>query len=215
MRRTEFDVHVIYDLYWVQHQSATEIAAGYGVTPHVVLNFMRRNSITIRSMSESGIVRHARRFQRSRDDRLLQLFLARVVIRKTSNPDEHWTWIGGKDRDGYGQLTFEKKTIRAARLSLELFVGKIADAHEPDHLCRIRDCVNFTHLEPVTHLENMRRVPKVMRPLATHCRYGHPYNEENTYTWKDKRQCLMCRRIYWRRYERPEVVLSDGCRTSP
>ena len=207
MRRTEFDVQEVYDLYWVQHKSAPEIATGRGVGTHAVLNFMRRHGIPVRSTSESLILRHARRHILSREERLLRLFLARVVIRKTCDPDEHWLWIGAKDRDGYGQLCFESKTIRAARLSWELFVGKIPDGHTPDHLCRVRDCVNFAHLEPVTHLENMRRVPKVVRPLATHCRKGHPYDEVNTYFRQGHRQCRACRQEFWRTYERPKMVL--------
>lgn len=28
---------------------------------------------------------------------------------------------------------------------------------ELDHVCRVRACVNPAHLEPVTHIENVRR----------------------------------------------------------
>jgi hypothetical protein len=38
-----------------------------------------------------------------------------------------------------------------------LLVGPVPAGLELDHLCRVKLCVNPIHLEPVTHLENMRR----------------------------------------------------------
>ena len=32
-----------------------------------------------------------------------------------------------------------------------------------------------------------------VRPLATHCRHGHSYTEENTYWHRGHRQCRICR----------------------
>jgi hypothetical protein len=40
---------------------------------------------------------------------------------------------------------------------------------ELDHICRVRNCVNPDHLEPVTHAENMRRSSN----WRTHCKRGH------------------------------------------
>jgi hypothetical protein len=59
-----------------------------------------------------------------------------------------------------------------------MFVGPIPDGHEIDHVaargCRHRDCIEPTHLEPVTRLENCRRVPR-----PTHCSSGHPMSGDN------------------------------------
>ena len=50
--------------------------------------------------------------------------------------------------------------IRGLDSQALLAVGPIPDGREIDHLCRNHRCVNPDHLEPVTHLENMRRRPR-------------------------------------------------------
>jgi len=69
--------------------------------------------------------------------------------------------MGNKNADGYGQLGLRKNgystTVQAHRLCYELLVGKIEDGLQVDHLCRIHNCVNPDHLEPVTQRENIVR----------------------------------------------------------
>jgi hypothetical protein len=48
--------------------------------------------------------------------------------------------------------------VRPAHVVMyERHVGLVPDGLELDHLCRNTSCVNPSHLEPVTHAENMRR----------------------------------------------------------
>jgi hypothetical protein len=62
---------------------------------------------------------------------------------------------------------------------------------ELDHLCRNRACVRFDHLEPVTHVENVRRSP-IGNGAKTHCPQGHAYSPENTYQYSYGRICRPC-----------------------
>jgi len=68
--------------------------------------------------------------------------------------DSHWLWTGPIMANGYGKV----KNVLAHRASYELHVGPIPEGLEIDHLCRVRNCINPEHLEPVTGAENMRRV---------------------------------------------------------
>lgn len=97
----------------------------------------------------------------------------------------------------------ERKVVH--RIAYELLVGPIPDGLQLDHLCRVRNCVNPDHLEPVTGQENMRRG---YFGTKTHCPNGHAYDEANTYIFSNTRgrhrQCRTCtnqrtRDLYYRK----------------
>lgn len=66
-----------------------------------------------------------------------------------------WVWGGGLGDGGYGRAS----TGLAHRAVWRSLRGPIADGLQLDHLCRVRECVNPDHLEPVTGKENVRRSP--------------------------------------------------------
>jgi hypothetical protein len=111
-----------------------------------------------------------------------------------------WEWIGSslkKVTGNYGQIRVgkrgESKLVRAHRYSYEIFVGKIPEGLSLDHLCKNTLCVNPSHLEPVTHAENMRRGRNATK---THCKNGHERVSANLYiNPRGAKECAICRKI--------------------
>lgn len=58
---------------------------------------------------------------------------------------------------GYGQRQFDGRRYVAHRWMYEQRVGPVPDGMHLDHLCGQPDCVNPSHLEPVTAQTNNRR----------------------------------------------------------
>ncbi len=110
-----------------------------------------------------------------------------------------WDWTASKIVSGYGKFNAGGTTVYAHRLAYELVVGPIPEGLTIDHLCRNRGCVNPTHLEVVSHGENVRRgaaagtFGKANR-VKTYCPHGHPYSVENTRLYRGMRYCKACGR---------------------
>lgn len=108
-----------------------------------------------------------------------------------------WEWTGYRNPLGYGQFTVAKYTKRIAhRYIYELLLGPLETGKELDHLCRNRGCVNPDHLEPVTHVENMRRSasPNVIARRRGRCLRGHPLAGDNVGRQKSGIYCKACHR---------------------
>ena len=119
-----------------------------------------------------------------------------------------WLWTSYCMKNGYGQTSKGAgKKVYPHRVAYELLVGQIPEGLVLDHLCRVRNCVNPDHLEPVTSAENTRRGKEFYRKYSrpTHCRNGHLYTPENTLrSRKTARSCRTCYNIsslagYYRR----------------
>lgn len=68
-----------------------------------------------------------------------------------------WIWQLSRNAKGYGTVWHEGRCWLAHRLSFTLANGPIPSGLSLDHLCRNPPCVNPSHLEVVTHAENVRR----------------------------------------------------------
>ncbi len=113
-----------------------------------------------------------------------------------------WIWTGTITNVGYGIFSPIGRRCAAHRWSYEQLIGPIPEGLELDHLCRNRRCVNPMHLEPVTHRENIMRgtSPRAAQAKQTHCKWGHPFDEANTYRRTNGgRGCRICQKAASRR----------------
>lgn len=109
-------------------------------------------------------------------------------------------WLGPLNKSGYGSVNYNGKTMNAFVVAWILVKGPIPRPLEPDHLCRVRPCINPDHLELVTRSENCRRGNAGQNLVAaalakTHCPQGHPLSGDNLYICpRGHRECKECRR---------------------
>ena len=116
----------------------------------------------------------------------------------TYSEDGCWLWSGYVQKSGYASYTkmVDGKRPLAHRFTYEALVGPIPEGMVLDHLCRNRACVNPSHLEPVSMQENILRGEGFAATNAqkTHCKHGHPFDDENTWVYRGLRHCRTCRR---------------------
>lgn len=120
-----------------------------------------------------------------------------LLLRRVEQVGDCWVWSGPTNEEGYGMVQFgrraTKQGVRAHRAAYEFFVGPIPAGLQIDHLCRVRACVNPSHLEAVTCRDNVARA--LDHPGAkTHCPQGHLYDEVNTRFYQGRRHCIPCQR---------------------
>lgn len=110
------------------------------------------------------------------------------------NGDGCWLWGGMITDKGYGAFSDQKRQRPAHRVAYELVVGPIPEGLDLDHLCRVRNCVNPGHLEPVTRRVNVLRGvgPSAQAAARDECANGHRYTDESTYWYRGYRMCKTC-----------------------
>ncbi len=78
-------------------------------------------------------------------------------LKHVNKTESCWLWTGYIRPIGYASFRIGAKKLEAHRVAYQLFIGDIPIGTEIDHLCRVRNCVNPTHLEATTHKVNMER----------------------------------------------------------
>ena len=79
------------------------------------------------------------------------------IWQKVRVEGECFIWMGSCNTNGYGQVRINGRLRRVHRYLWERAHGPPPAGYELDHLCRRRPCINLSHLEVVTHQENVRR----------------------------------------------------------
>lgn len=108
--------------------------------------------------------------------------------------DDCWLWTANLVR-GYGQFGLHGRMVYAHRVAYEMKYGLIPEGLYIDHLCRTRNCVNPSHMEPVTNRVNLLRGVGVaaMNARKTHCDRGHELSGENLIPYHMARGWRICR----------------------
>lgn len=119
-------------------------------------------------------------------------FLERVQV---GGADECWPWLGASFETHGNRYGTCGSADLAHRVSFEMHNGPLADGLVVDHICRNGLCVNPSHLEAVTNVENIMRgngTPAV-NARKTHCKSGHPLEGNNLRRRRDgRRVCRTC-----------------------
>lgn len=121
-----------------------------------------------------------------------------------------WLWTATLFADGYARIYYKRKSLKAHRVSYEIFIGPIPEDKQLDHTCHNgsgchagknclhRRCINPDHLEPTTGQVNTLRGETITGENARkrHCPKGHPYNDVEVWRTKKVRICKTCRSEY-------------------
>ena len=137
-----------------------------------------------------------------------------------------WLWTAFLNPEGYGVAWTGTHVRLAHRFVYESLVGEITK-RTLDHLCRVRSCVNPSHLRPATDSENIHaqgsQARAHMQSLQTHCsKHGLPLEPDPIKFRIPRRICPQCRsdrtdrqRIASRLWDRahPEAARARSRRT--
>lgn len=115
-----------------------------------------------------------------------------------------WLWTGTITTDGYAMFGVKRRNRLAHRLAYEQMIGPVPEGLVLDHLCRVRNCVNPAHLDPVVQQVNVARgvgLAALTRRVGV-CQRGHEMSGDNVVVIPSdpgRRRCRKCQRIRDRR----------------
>lgn len=112
------------------------------------------------------------------------------------------------NKDGYEYVHLRRRRTVVHQLVFAAFHGALPNGHEINHIDGVKRNNRPSNLESCTHADNMKHawanglVPRIRNNAEsrkTHCPFGHPYDEHNTYiqvhaNGKRSRSCRECKR---------------------
>ena len=113
-------------------------------------------------------------------------------------------WCGVSNHLGYGHMSVKGKHARVHRVAWELAYGPIPTGLFVLHICDVPPCIEPEHFRLGTSADNSEdsvRAGTHAEARKTHCKRGHPFDEENTYYRPSGgRDCRACHRGWdWKR----------------
>jgi hypothetical protein len=113
-------------------------------------------------------------------------------------------WTGSLSPKGYPSQIYDpeiRSLVRVGRWVFEKYIAKLPLDHVPDHLCRVRACINPLHVEAVTTKENGDRGLGVgaLNARKLYCPHGHQLVPVSWSGGYRKRCCPICNGLTERR----------------
>lgn len=122
--------------------------------------------------------------------RLITLENGIVITDVLWNGTPCWRWLG---IHSHGRPVFDH--VYVYRILYERERGSIPPGHINHHGCEHEWCINPWHVEAITRAKHGDIHGNVFQASKTHCKNGHPFDEVNTYRWRNKRFCRACNRM--------------------
>lgn len=109
-----------------------------------------------------------------------------------------WPWTSWMNSKGYGKFKLCGWHSSAHRIAYAVTHGEIPEGYDIDHICNNRACCNPSHLQAISHRENVLRSENTIagrQSRQTHCKRGHPLSGDNLLMEGNKRFCRECKRL--------------------